>query len=243
MCSRWLPFDGMKIPHKPDWMMWDHNIHYHDLLLRQIPAGAQKALDVGCGAGLFARRVAAHVPQVVAIDRDPRTISTARDASKDASVDYIQIDLMDAELPLGAFDFVSCIAALHHMPLRPGLERLGSLVAPGGLLAVLGLYKLSTPLDYVYASATGLVDLAVGVVRHRSQPDTGGSGAILADPRETLSEIRASAARILPGAKVRRHMYDRYSLVYSRPPVRGTPLERSSGNDTARWESRLAARE
>jgi ubiquinone/menaquinone biosynthesis C-methylase UbiE len=34
---------------------WDHNAWYHRLLLRQVPARAERVLDVGCGAGTLAR--------------------------------------------------------------------------------------------------------------------------------------------------------------------------------------------
>lgn len=207
----------MKIPHKPRWMMWDHNAHYHPFLLGHIPPGAKTALDAGCGAGRFANRVAEKVPEVLAVDRDPQILAQARAATPAGAVQYIEADLMGAQLPIRSFDFVSCIAALHHMPLDSGLERLRSLLAPRGVLAVLGLYKLSTPYDYVYGSVTGLVDLAAGLVRHRKQPDARDSGVIVTDPRETLPQIRAAATAILPGAKLRRHIYDRYSLVYSEP--------------------------
>lgn len=207
----------MKIPHKPEWMMWDHNAHYHEILLRHIPPGAKRALDIGCGCGRFAIRIAAQVPQVVAIDRDSQMIRAARAASPTAAVRYVEADVMDAKLPVAGFDFVSCIAALHHMPLQPALERLASLVAPGGVLVVLGLYRLTTPFDYAYTSLTGAIDLGIGVVRHRTQPDTKGSGASVVDPHESLREIRAATDAVLPGAKIRRHMYYRYSLVYSRP--------------------------
>ncbi|MDP9067988.1 MAG: class I SAM-dependent methyltransferase [Actinomycetota bacterium] len=204
----------MKVPQKPKWMMWDHNIHYHRFLLQQIPPGAQRALDVGCGSGLFATRVAEKVPEVVAIDRDADMISTARSAPGGAVVQYFEADLLEADLPVGAFDFVSCLSALHHMPLRPGLERLGSLLAPHGVLAVLGLYKLATAFDYAYAAVTGLLDLPVGVVRHHTQAPLRRSGGVVADWHDTLREIRTAADAILPCSKVRRHMYDRYTLLY-----------------------------
>ena len=110
----------MKIPQKPQWMMWDHNIHYHPFLLKRIPPGAKRGLDVGCGAGLFSERVAARVPEVVAIDRDSEMIRTASAASRSRHVQYLTGDVMEAELPFDSFDFVSCLSALHHMPLRPG---------------------------------------------------------------------------------------------------------------------------
>ena len=207
----------MKIPQKPGWLMWDHNIHYHPVLLRHIPDGAKRALDVGCGAGLFAERVAATVSEVVAIDRDPETIRAASAASRSPNVSYIEADVMEADLPLGSFDFVSALSALHHMPLRPALERLRSLLAPGGVLVVLGLYKCATAYDYAYVGTTALIDLGVGLVRHRTQASLRRSQGVVRDWQDTLREIRDAARSILPGAEISRHMYDRYSLVYRRP--------------------------
>lgn len=207
----------MKIPQKPHWTMWDHNIHYHPFLLRHIPPGAKRALEVGCGAGLFAESVAATVPEVVAIDRDSEVIRSAQVLSRSPNVEYVQVDVMEAELPLGSFDFVSCLSALHHMPLGPALDRFRSLVAPGGVLAVLGLYKCATPLDYVWVGITALVDAGVGLVRYRTQASVRRSQGVVLDWHDTLREIRGEARCILPGAKLRRHMYDRYSVIYSRP--------------------------
>ncbi|ALC23607.1 predicted protein [Streptomyces pristinaespiralis ATCC 25486] len=39
-------------------MPFDHNDHYHRLLLHHAPRGGGAALDVGCGTGRFARRLA-----------------------------------------------------------------------------------------------------------------------------------------------------------------------------------------
>ena len=37
---------------------WSHNDHYRRWVLRQIPAGTQRALDVGCGTGTLLRALA-----------------------------------------------------------------------------------------------------------------------------------------------------------------------------------------
>jgi 2-polyprenyl-3-methyl-5-hydroxy-6-metoxy-1,4-benzoquinol methylase len=197
--------------------MWDHNIHYHEFLIRHIPEGAQRALDVGCGAGLFPMRLAEQVPEVIAIDRDADTIQQAREMSPGANVHFVEADVLASDFTPGSFDFVSCLSALHHMPLEPAIERLASLLAPGGTLAILGLYKLATPLDLVYVGATGLLDLAVGVVRHRTQAPLRRPQGVVLDWDDSLGQIRATANRLLPGSIIKRHMYDRYSLLYSRP--------------------------
>jgi hypothetical protein len=40
---------------------WNHNLHYHPLILDAVPDGCQRALDVGCGEGILARDAAAAV--------------------------------------------------------------------------------------------------------------------------------------------------------------------------------------
>jgi 2-polyprenyl-3-methyl-5-hydroxy-6-metoxy-1,4-benzoquinol methylase len=55
----------------PPRLRWDHNAHYHGELLRRLPASIDRALDVGCGAGEFARLLAARARNVDAVDASP----------------------------------------------------------------------------------------------------------------------------------------------------------------------------
>lgn len=182
---------------------FDHNAHYHPLLLAQVPPGARTALDVGCGNGGFARKLAARGLRVTGVDKAVEAVVPGvRIRRADAAVDDLG----------GPYDFVSCIAALHHMPFTTAVTRLRDAVAPGGVLAVLGLAKEKTAWDWVVSLSSVPANLARRLVRD-DPVDT----APVRDWHMSVDEIKAGVAGLLPGARVRRHAYWRYSLVWRKP--------------------------
>lgn len=104
----------------PGWLAdghFNHNDHYHGFLLRHVPASCARALD-GCGSGAFARLLATRRAEVDAIDRDPGMITVA---SGPPNVHFVHADIRDHDL--GDYDFVSCVASLHHVPFaRDGAQ-------------------------------------------------------------------------------------------------------------------------
>ena len=100
---------------------WNHNIHYHGAILREISKGARTALDVGCGNGLLTRELQRVVPEVVGIDADERVLDQARRDCGD--VDWVLGDFLTHDFGR-RFDVVASVAVLHHIPdLRAGLRR------------------------------------------------------------------------------------------------------------------------
>jgi 2-polyprenyl-3-methyl-5-hydroxy-6-metoxy-1,4-benzoquinol methylase len=57
---------------------WNHNLHYHRVIIDVIAPDCQRALDIGCGQGALTRRLRQLVPEVTGIDRDERSIALAR---------------------------------------------------------------------------------------------------------------------------------------------------------------------
>ena len=49
---------------------WNHNVHYQPVIFQAVPAGCGAALEVGCGDGMLARRLAGRCAEVTAIDRE-----------------------------------------------------------------------------------------------------------------------------------------------------------------------------
>ncbi|SDN60811.1 Methyltransferase domain-containing protein [Allokutzneria albata] len=194
-------------------MPFNHNDFYHRRLLRHVPSHCADALDVGCGSGTFARRLARKAGWVDAIDASAEMIDAARTRSQGAAnIEFRTGDLMDIEP--ARYDFVSCIATVHHLPSFPvALERLRDSLRPGGVLAVLGLYRERTVSDYALAAAAAPVNLVLNALSRKDH----GVSAPVKDATLTFAEIRADADRVLPGHRVRRHLFWRYSLIYRKP--------------------------
>jgi 2-polyprenyl-3-methyl-5-hydroxy-6-metoxy-1,4-benzoquinol methylase len=91
---------------------WNHNIHYHPMILSAVPPGARSALDIGCGEGMLARRLREKVPTVVGIDLDQPGIDLAEQFDDDIS--YVVGDVLTHDFP-SSFDFIASVATLHHM--------------------------------------------------------------------------------------------------------------------------------
>lgn len=93
---------------------WNHNIHYHGLVLRSVTPNCQRALDVGCGEGWLTRKLATCCQEVVGIDLQ---------RAGAAASDFIQGDVMTYPFPEASFDFISAVATLHHLALLLALQR------------------------------------------------------------------------------------------------------------------------
>lgn len=112
----------------PTQLPWNINIHYNALVDAQVPVGAQQVLDVGCGDGFLAARLAERIPSVVALDVDEPVLQRAIARFPSASVRWTHGDVMTAALPL--FDAVVSNAAMHHIEDTGGARASGRPAAP-----------------------------------------------------------------------------------------------------------------
>jgi SAM-dependent methyltransferase len=194
---------------------WNHNVHYQRVILDAVPAGCGPAIDVGCGDGLLARALAPRCASVTGIDRAPAILARARAASTAcANVTYLEGDFLSYPLEDASFDFACANTALHHMDFAAALTRLAAIIRPGGRLAVVGLANDASPADLIAAAAGLPLEWYCKLTKNQ-----GNSGAPIMDPDMSWSQVRATARRLLPGVRYRRHLLWRYSLLWNKPAL------------------------
>jgi 2-polyprenyl-3-methyl-5-hydroxy-6-metoxy-1,4-benzoquinol methylase len=197
---------------------WNHNTAYHPWLMRIAAKKRGDVLDVGCGDGLLAQRLAPVSRTVTGIEPDPSAEQRAlRRLADHPTVDVVGTSFERFDPGTRRFDLVTFVASLHHMPLRSSLARARDLLTPSGEIAVVGQSANKSAWDWLW-SACCVPAARVGSKLHR---ETRNVGFVVAEPAEGLGEIRSTAAEVLPGVVVRRKPYYRYLLRWSPPACGG----------------------
>jgi cyclopropane fatty-acyl-phospholipid synthase-like methyltransferase len=113
-----------------------------------------RVLDVACGAGGPARRLARMTGcEVLGIDIHEEGIARARElAAQEGLADRVAFELMDASRPLplpdASFDAVVCIDAINHLPDRPrALAEWARVLKPGGRVLFTDPITVTGPLS------------------------------------------------------------------------------------------------
>ncbi len=147
LANRWWDPDG---PQKPLHALNPARLGY---VAARVPLRGAAVLDVGCGGGLLSEALAKAGAEVTAIDLAPELVKVARlhGLESGVKVDYrVQaVEDLAVERP-GAFDAVTCMEMLEHVPDPASILRAcAALLKPGGRLFVSTLNR--TPAAFALA--------------------------------------------------------------------------------------------
>ena len=142
---------------------WDPNSEFRplheinplrlDWIDRHVGLADKRVLDVGCGGGILSEAMAGRGAIVTGIDLSERPLGVARLHLHESGqkVDYRQIAAEDIarEMP-GAFDVVTCMEMLEHVPDPASTIRAcAELVKPGGTVIFSTINR--NPKSYLFA--------------------------------------------------------------------------------------------
>jgi 2-polyprenyl-6-hydroxyphenyl methylase / 3-demethylubiquinone-9 3-methyltransferase len=108
-----------------------------DWIQAQVPLAGKRVLDVGCGGGILADAMARQGADVLGIDLSGKALKVAQLHALEAGTSGVEYreasaEALAAQMP-GAFDVVTCMEMLEHVPDPASVVRaVAALVKPGG---------------------------------------------------------------------------------------------------------------
>jgi SAM-dependent methyltransferase len=199
---------------------WSHNDAFASFVMRQGRAvrrrGGDTAVDVGCGTGNMLGRLSEVFSIVIGIEPDAETAAAAA-RRFDGSAIRVEVRRFGAEPP-AAYDLVVFVASLHHMPLRSALQDARAALRPGGRVVIIGVAR-ETSKDALRSWASVLLNPIIGLIRHpaRASGPPAHMQAPTAEATQTFDEIRVIANDTLPGIRMRRRLFWRYTASWVAP--------------------------
>lgn len=202
---------------------WDHNQQYQSYMLRQIKKeNPATGLEIGCGTGKFCRRLAEKCQRVVGIDVASGMINAANQRNSANNIEYFLTDvntyLADKE---NCFDVITSIAAFHHMDGERTLAQCKRALKNGGVLIIQDIYHEDT-LIFKFLSIIGaIINPFFMLVKNGRLWVTPEERKVWAshfkdDYYKTFAQLREQAHEILGDAALKRHIFWRYTLVYTK---------------------------
>ncbi len=95
----------------------------------------QRALEIGCGTGLFTEMFAATGAKILAVDISPELLERARARKLPQDrVTFVAMRFEDCDAD-GAFDAMIGSSVLHHLDLDAAIRRMKVLLKPGGRIS------------------------------------------------------------------------------------------------------------
>ena len=219
-------------------MPFDHNDHYHRLVLREVPRRCRTALDVGCGTGRFARRLARPGIAVHAVDPvgggHRGGAGRRRPGTQEAGGPRVRAGGRHRTRPAPPGTTTSASSSPASTTCRSGRSvRCARRSRRVGCRRFWAATQERSPADLVWSLAAVPVNAGVrlalaprGGTAARHGPGSAGApdeAARRGADGLPLAEIRRQAAVLLPGCTVRRLLFRRYLLVFRNEDVRPTP--------------------
>lgn len=200
---------------------WSHNDAFSGFVLRHARSvkrrGGRSALDVGCGTGNLVERLSRMFPDVTGVEPDLTVAAVAKARFSTSTSVQIERRHFDHEEP-DRYDFITFVASLHHMPLAAALHCAKRSLRSGGRIVIVGVAR-ETPADAPRSLFSLALNPLVGIVLHpsRATQPMPQMQAPTTTATDSLDDIQRIAQEVLPGIRLRRRLFWRYTATWVSP--------------------------
>ncbi|MEN6549470.1 MAG: methyltransferase domain-containing protein [Armatimonadia bacterium] len=149
-----VPHEAVEVNSEEGYALWadSYDAEQNPLIMLEEPVlepligevAGNRVLDVGCGTGRYARKLAARGAMVTGIDPSPEMLATARAQAEAEGVRVKFIEGGFGDLPHGKqFDLIICNLVLCHVPEINGpISEMAMCLKPGGRLIISDFHYL-----------------------------------------------------------------------------------------------------
>jgi 2-polyprenyl-3-methyl-5-hydroxy-6-metoxy-1,4-benzoquinol methylase len=210
--------------------VWDHNQQYQVYLIKNMDNQNKYILDVGCGTGELTKKLIGKGEKIIGIDISEKMIQEAMRRNTDIKIEYICTTVEKyLEETDKTFDIIVSIAALHHMNEKEILKKMKSKLTENGKILILDIMKEGSVIDYILSGIAMLLNpLTILIKRGRlkvtKEEQDAWRNHFQYDTYLTLKQIKELVKEVLGNAKIKRHLFWRYSIVYDGKISNSFPL-------------------
>jgi 2-polyprenyl-3-methyl-5-hydroxy-6-metoxy-1,4-benzoquinol methylase len=200
--------------------VWDHNQQYQSYLIKNIGNTNKYILDVGCGTGELTKKLIEKGEKIIGIDISEKMIQEAKKRNADTKIEYICTTVEKyLEETDKTFDIILSIAALHHMNEKEILKKMKTKLTENGKILILDLVKEGSVIDDILSGIAMLLNPVTILIKRRRLKVTREEHDAWKDHFQydiylTLKEVKALVKEVLGNAKIKRHLFWRYSILY-----------------------------
>jgi len=105
---------------------------FEDLQRFLAVSEGETLLELGCGTGLWTKRLAALPIRIVAVELSPDLVARARREVQNPRVEFLEGDAERLPHPDQSFRFVCGLSVLHHLDIERTLREVWRVLQPGG---------------------------------------------------------------------------------------------------------------
>jgi 2-polyprenyl-3-methyl-5-hydroxy-6-metoxy-1,4-benzoquinol methylase len=202
--------------------VWDHNQQYQNYLIKNIRKNNKYLLDVGCGTGELTKKLIENGEKIIGIDVSEKMIQEAKKRNSDSKIEYICTTVEKyLEETDKRFDIIISIAALHHMNEKEILQKMKNKLTENGKILILDIVKEGTITDYIVSFIAMIVNPFTILINRRrlkvtKEEKDAWKEHFQYDTYLTLKEINKITKEVLGNAKIKRHLFWRYSIIYTK---------------------------
>lgn len=149
-------------------------------------------------------------------------IKKAEQQSKEYNnIEYKNADIMEYNLDKEEYDCIVSIATFHHLPMGEIFKKVKNSLKHEGVFLLLDLYNQKTVGEKLISAVVIPINIFMmlimtGKVKKSKEEIDAWNEHSKIDKYMTIKEIKEIADTILPGAKIKRHVFWRYSLVWKK---------------------------